>query len=291
MSVQAKTYSFLQLFTQSYSPPNHGWKGLFTSVLFGAFIGGFLLFFKPFNLNVGPYSDLNILFFGLITASVFGSFQLILPRLFPAFFSERNWKVYHQIGFYLLILFCIATLNGMYINYMDELSFNWPNYGWIISRTITLGSFPIAFYVLIDHNRKLNQFVSDAQDIQPLVDGAQDVHNSQTYEILTQLKEDTFKVEEATFLFAVASGNYVYIHEKGDKKNIRRLTLNSLKDQLPSPTLIRCHRSYIVNLQQVESVSGNAQGLSLSLKENETAIPVSRKYVASVRAHFQELRN
>ncbi|MEM8901063.1 MAG: LytTR family DNA-binding domain-containing protein [Bacteroidota bacterium] len=291
MSVQTKTYSFLQLFSQSYSPPNYGWKGLFTSVLFGAFIGGFLLFFKPFNLNVGPYSDLNILFFGFITASVFAAFQLIFPRLFPAFFSEKNWKVYHQIGFYLLILFCIATLNGMYINHVDKLSFNWPNYGWIISRTIALGSFPIAFYVLIDHNRKLNQFVSAAQDLQPLVGGAKKAQSSRTFYILTQLKEETFTIEEATFLFAEASGNYVYIHEKGGKKNIRRLTLNSLKDQLPSPTLIRCHRSYLVNLQKVKSVSGNAQGLSLSLKENETTIPVSRKYVSSVRAHFQDLRN
>lgn len=290
MSIQAKTYSFLRLFTQSYSPPNHGWKGLFTSVLFGAFIGGFLLFFKPFNLNVGPYNDLNILFFGLITASVFAAFQLILPRLFPNFFSEKNWKVYHQIGFYLLILFCIATLNGMYINYMDELSFNWPNYGWIISRTLALGSFPIAFYVLIDHNRKLNQFVSEAKDIQPLVGSTKEIQSNQTFDILTQLKEDTFTVEEDIFLFAAASGNYVYIHEKGDKKTIRRLTLNSLKDQLPSPTLVRCHRSYLVNLQQVESVSGNAQGLSLTISGNETPIPVSRKYVPSVRAYFQELR-
>ncbi|MEO1450558.1 MAG: LytTR family DNA-binding domain-containing protein, partial [Bacteroidota bacterium] len=50
--------------------------------------------------------------------------------------------------------------------------------------------------------------------------------------------------------------------------------------------LIRCHRAYYVNLHQIESVSGNAQGLTLHLKKSDQTIPVSRAYIPTLKAHF-----
>ena len=38
----------------------------------------------------------------------------------------------------------------------------------------------------------------------------------------------------------------------------------------------RCHRAYIINLDKVEHVEGNAQGYKVRLINTEESIPVSR---------------
>jgi DNA-binding LytR/AlgR family response regulator len=42
------------------------------------------------------------------------------------------------------------------------------------------------------------------------------------------------------------------------------------------PFLFRCHRAYIVNLDRVTNIGGNAQGYRLSLSNNPEVVPVSR---------------
>jgi DNA-binding LytR/AlgR family response regulator len=49
-----------------------------------------------------------------------------------------------------------------------------------------------------------------------------------------------------------------------------------MEQKVPDPKLFRCHRSFIVNLAQVKSVSGNAQGYRLHFSDPSITIPVSR---------------
>ncbi len=43
-----------------------------------------------------------------------------------------------------------------------------------------------------------------------------------------------------------------------------------------SKKVIRCHKSYIVNLNKVNRISGNAKGYKLQIDELDFLIPVSR---------------
>lgn len=96
------------------------------------------------------------------------------------------------------------------------------------------------------------------------------------------------EVHEVDFLFATAEGNYVdlvSIATDGTlRKTTHRLTLASLEQQLDADFLHRCHRSYLVNLRKVDQWEGNTQGLRLLLQGHQETIPVSRKYVAEIRA-------
>ena len=42
------------------------------------------------------------------------------------------------------------------------------------------------------------------------------------------------------------------------------------------PQFFRCHRTYLVNLDRVGHVSGNAQGYKLHLEGIDNLVPVSR---------------
>ena len=284
----------LKILTQKYPAPSPVLRNLITAVLFGLFIALFLLFFEPFDINLSNNEDkiFQLLFFGLITTLVLVLFLYILPLLLPKVFSDKNWEVRHQMIFYLVILLVIATFNGIYTNHINSLTFSWYNYWWIISRTFVLGGIPIAFITVLDYNQKLkfnnNQVATILKKKKELLEDLKET----THQISTDLKNEIFSFNENDFYFAIAVGNYIDIcclDEKTLKKATYRITLSSFERQLAETSnLIRCHRSYIVNLKKVENISGNAQGLKLELKNQTEVVPVSRKYIPIVKQLFVE---
>ena len=259
------------------------------SLLFGAFIAFFLIFFEPFEINIssGKNTIGSLFFYGVISAFVLLIFLYVLPLFLPNFFSDKHWMVKHQIIFCSVILFIIATLNGLYTNYINSISFSWSNYWWIINRTFVLGSIPFSFFILIDFKRRdvinkelaLNMLNEKNETKQKPKIGI--------YSIVTDLKNEIFTFEDRDFSYAVAEGNYTdfYFSNKGELNSVTyRISLSSFEKQINSSNLQRCHRSYLVNLDKVINISGNAQGLKLTLDDDTSEIPVSRKYISVIKA-------
>ncbi|NOX52688.1 MAG: hypothetical protein GXP16_19460 [Gammaproteobacteria bacterium] len=284
-----------KMLNQEYPPPEIELRSVLIALAFGLFIGSFLVFFQPFDLNVAEYENKNlkIFFFGVISTGVLLVFFVFLPHLFPGCFSVRVWKVKHQILFLLMALLAIATFNGLYINYLEKLSFSWSNYWWIIARTIILGGIPTSFLVLLAHNRKTRMYLREAQELHGYVpgkssDGAADLA---IFPISTESSNDAFVIDENVLLFVEAQGNYVFVYaaeEKAHKKTLHRVALTRLEQELHSDHLKRCHRSYLVNLRKVVNITGNAQGLRLWLEDTDHKIPVSRKYMPVIKSYFSD---
>lgn len=67
------------------------------------------------------------------------------------------------------------------------------------------------------------------------------------------------KLEKVSFddiLFAEAMENYVAIYTRG-QKHITNITLKGLQEKLPVNAFIQTHKSYIINIQAVQSIEGN----------------------------------
>ena len=109
--------------------------------------------------------------------------------------------------------------------------------------------------------------------------------------IVTQQKSDDFDLNPEEFLFAKSEGNYLEIYfEKGDKANkvLKRMTLKELESQLQSfPHFFKTHRSFLVNLQKVAQVKGNAQGYQLEIKSFSDTLPVSRGMIHDFERKFK----
>jgi DNA-binding LytR/AlgR family response regulator len=94
-------------------------------------------------------------------------------------------------------------------------------------------------------------------------------------------------------LYLSSADNYVTVHTRAGEKlssQLLRSSLKKMEEQLAGqPAFFRCHRMYIVNLQAVQSVSGNAQGLKLHLAGLEEAIPVSRSLTEAVKERLHQL--
>ena len=284
----------LKILIQKYPAPRPVLRSLFIAVLSGLFIALFLLYFEPFEVNL--YSNENkvfqLLFYGCITTIVLVFFLYIFPLLLPNLFSDKNWEVRHQMIFNLVILLVIATFNGIYSNYINSLPFNFYHYWLILSRTFVLGSIIIAFITFLDYHLKVKSNINLAANILEDKKEFPKAPKEATHQISTDLKNETLSFIENDFNYAISDGNYTdicFLDENTLKRVTYRVTLLSFETQLKeASSLIRCHRSYLVNLNKVKNISGNAQGLKLELINQSETIPVSRNYIPIVKQFFQK---
>ena len=88
------------------------------------------------------------------------------------------------------------------------------------------------------------------------------------------------------FLFAESVRNDIIVHYKlQDTVATRtfRLTIAELMQQLPYDNVFQCHRSFVVNLNNITNAKGNSNGYVLTLAPSEATVPVSRSYVAKLK--------
>lgn len=281
------------ILNNAYPSPSPETRNLVVALLFGIFISFFLIFFEPFDIDVasGKTKMIPLFFFGLITTMVLLIFLYLLPLAFPMLFKDSHWKVKHQICYCAIILFVIATLNGLFTNYINSLPFSWNNYWWIINRTFILGCIPFSFLILLDSIRKNQSNTKAAKAILGMRSTKDTVQTGMQWSINTDLKNESFTFNDIHFNYAAAHGNYIdfYFEDKGEIRfKTYRINLTTFEKQLNASYLHRCHRSYLVNLNKVTDVSGNAQGLKLLLDDNRTVVPVSRKYISEIKRYFSQ---
>ncbi|MGB0524590.1 MAG: LytR/AlgR family response regulator transcription factor, partial [Flammeovirgaceae bacterium] len=88
------------------------------------------------------------------------------------------------------------------------------------------------------------------------------------------------EISAHSLLFLKTAGNYIDIHYQLNHQHQTYVLRNRLKNILPilnQPNFYQCHRSYLVNLDKVTQVTGNARGLELHLEGfDKQLIPVSR---------------
>jgi len=263
-----------------YPAPRPDRTALLSSLFMGGFVALFLLYFRPYGLNSGPYADApeRVAFFGFLTFLSYMILEMMLPLLAPRWFDDRHWKVWHRIAYYLLLMWLIASLNGLYINYLQQLSFSWGNYGRIIVQTLALGVLPITMIVLFRFNQKSVFYLKQAEAIR--LGGA-------TTDSSPLAPANSKAGKAATsFLAAEAFGNYVKVYfetEGGHRQEVERTTLAKLVADKESEGVVRCHRSFAVQPAYVREVSGNAQGLKLLVGKGDLEVPVSRSFLPAVR--------
>lgn len=99
-----------------------------------------------------------------------------------------------------------------------------------------------------------------------------------------------FSVKRESFLFLEAADNYVTVNYLDGQKISRFMIRNSMKnisDNFPGSSLVRCHRSYMVNFDLVKIIRKEKDGLHLELDIPEKrTIPVSKTYIQEVLNKF-----
>ncbi len=252
------------------------------SFLFGSFIFLFLRFFQPFGIADISQNKTNYLSgFGLMTFIGMMINFFVLPLFFPSFFDTDKWCVKKHIVFCLGNILLIALLNWFYYNGAGPYAAT--NYDLIsfLIFTVGVGIIPTIIATMYLERNLWKKHSLIAKNISDgLEKQKRGIENIEFISLISENINESFQLSQGSLICISSEGNYskVYYQDKGKvAERLMRLPLKIAEEHLVNfDKIVRCHRSYIVNLKQVASVSGNARSYKLHMTELDFTIPVSR---------------
>ena len=261
------------------------------------FVTSFLTIFQPFGLGTieNPLKLYIFIGYGVTTFLILIFDLILIQKLFKQFFDEKNWTVGKNLLFIFFILFTIGLGNFIYSEFF--FSFNNSFFKMLLLFqffTLVVGAFPSTVLVIINQNRSLKRNLSAANELSNFIetDKKDQKKKPELIKIRSESGNDDIDVIDSELLFLESQGNYVsavYFHNKKVRRKLIRTTMKKIEASLFSYNyLFQCHRAYIVNLNQIKSVSGNSQGIRLKLKNIDQVILVSRSFVKDFKLRFQK---
>jgi hypothetical protein len=264
------------------------------ALVFGLFIFLFLLVFKPFGLSMfqGPIWKVA-LGYGATCTAVMLLLNSILARFLPKFFSEPDWTVGREMAWTLVNVALIGLANLLYSVAIGFARFSLEMLLWFEAYTLLIGLFPVTVVILWTEARLSRRYRQGSAEVNAAMPKAAASVEGQVGEaavpsedvvtiiIPSENGREDMALSRRDLLFIRSAGNYLEVHHsKGDDvtRQVLRGSLKRAEEALTGhPRLLRCHKSHLVNLDRVATVSGNAQGYHLHLDRGADTVPVSRK--------------
>nr|WP_321357405.1 LytTR family DNA-binding domain-containing protein [uncultured Draconibacterium sp.] len=234
----------------------------------------FINVFKPWNIGRW-YSDSPIIQFLRLSSYGFVSSLVLLFTQFPLrkFLHQQTFKVKYYL---LWILIEIVLISLVYIflygnpigNFINDFLFS-------LKYTVLGILIPYTFALLLIYYKK------HSEEIEQLKNQLSGTDTNQLLTFTDEKGKPRFSVRSKDFLYIESTDNYVTVNFMLEGKLQRKLLRNTMKNmesQLGSETILRCHRSFMVNTQNVDFVEKENKKLNLHLHSSEATVPVSEKY-------------
>lgn len=98
---------------------------------------------------------------------------------------------------------------------------------------------------------------------------------------------DSVTLQLSDLLYIEAVGNYVKVYrlyEGNVRTDMLRTTSKQIEQDLSSyPSVVRCHRAFLVNIAQVERIVSQSGSMQLIIKHCHDSLPVSRSNMSQVK--------
>lgn len=240
---------------------------------------------RPFGVN---YAELKVEYYKVALIHSVVPLFVLLPLAFITYrFRDlvENWLLKKE----LLFIFCFLVLTGIAnflirdIIYDNSLNWSLPYLFEEISNTLTGGILLASLIIFINLNIQFLSNTEQAQELSRTLTQKTAPIDDSRIEIETELKSESFSFFINEFIFAKADGNYIelWLSRKGvNTAELKRMKLKDLELLLGEyPQIVRTHRSYLINKDHIQNISGNAQGYKLTLKNCKIVVPVSRTYL------------
>lgn len=299
----------LSFFKKPYPYTIFSKKDILTYFIIGCFVTFFLAVFQPFEISIWHpnYKLLKLLGFGLVSFVCPVVFKLIAEILLHKTKPEETWTVWKETVALILLLLFIALGNLCYSNLIGIAHFGIGELLFAASATFLLGLFPVCASVAIKYNRFVMLNQKDAQLMEqevmayqkkeeqlPSPEMVTEPKTIQRLVLVSENEKDKIELDPEELLYIESADNYstvFYLEHGAIGKQLIRGSLKRMESQIAFPFIIRCHRSFIVNLKQVEHIKGNAQGYKIELKtELSGEVPVSRSYSKALFERLEELK-
>ena len=272
------------LSTPYYFNPS-SWFKLKTSFILAISLFCFLYVFRPFTISFLEEKYVFEYTFGISLTVFLGSSYMLFvpPLLFKDYFDEDHWT----IGKNILLLFISLFINGTILWYLvciyrTNLGLEPIKYPVFLAYTYLSGAFPIFLIIVINEKKarlkreKKAEVISELTNLKP-----KEVFEKKVI-IYADNQKEFLKISIDNLVYITSQGNYASffsIKNNDLKEEILRVTLTKVMNELSDyKTIIRCHKSYIINSKYIKKISGNARGYLIDTDILPFQIPVSRSF-------------
>ncbi len=220
------------------------------------------------------------LIFGAVT---FGCCYLNGLAIQPLQKRVSPWRVWHEaLSVLIMNLFvCICNIFVFLIVFHSSISLELILLS--LYWTFIIGIFLTVFSVGLNYHRYLRS------QLETLLDKTTEVQTDIIVTIHdTSVRGNDLQLPINDLLYIEAQKNNVLVrYMKDNDINTTELhtTLTAVLDDLKEyENIFQCHRSFVVNLNNITSAQGNSNGYQLILGKCPAIVPVSRTYVPKLRS-------
>lgn len=131
------------------------------------------------------------------------------------------------------------------------------------------------------------QHISDAKPKQDELPSTIEDNTAPSTISLAGTTSESVTLHIPNLLYIESVGNYakvVQLHEGKVDTHMLRATSKQIEEKLSNySTIVRCHRAFLVNLQQVEKIMSKAGTMQLLIKHSNDYLPVSRSNMPGIK--------
>ncbi|HPI20277.1 MAG TPA: LytTR family DNA-binding domain-containing protein [Candidatus Kapabacteria bacterium] len=239
----------------------------------------FLLIFQPIEVSEFSQKEIFYLLSGLALSTFFilTLNLIVIPSLFKKI--SANWDIKREIIWNIWILFAISGSDFvLYTQLFGIININYSDIG----RILLLGSLPVAVLIIINQQRLLRSNLKSAQQLnKKLIENKQ--HKEKLIHFESEYKKDGLIVSANSLVMIKAADNYIEIFFESDnqiQKQLIRSSLNKAEEKIAEfDFIIKCHRSFIVNINHIKEIKGNSQGYMLYFENIDFPALVSQNNI------------
>lgn len=262
------------------------------SIVYGVVIWAILFVLQPFGFSMYRGSKFLVAaLFGLVTSGCYAVYGLSVVRTLHA--RVKPWRIWHQaftvLGLILFIAVCNFILFSFIFNYPITLRFFLAFLYW----TMIIGIIITTLAIVIDYNRNLRdrmeELLSNTTEEQKDISITISDHNVRGNDL-------TIPINDLLYVEAQKNNVSVCFVKDGKLQTTEiHTTLTAVAEELKDyENIFQCHRSFIVNVNNITSARGNSNGYQLTLGKATVRrdsgntcpaiIPVSRSYVPRLKS-------
>ncbi|MBN2680976.1 MAG: tetratricopeptide repeat protein [Bacteroidales bacterium] len=189
------------------------------------------------------------------------------------------------------VLLVLAIISIVLV-YFSENSISFNGFFDSLINVFTLAVLPIFAFILIAERVLYSRNLKTAGEISSQIKNIEKKEETELIRLVADNDKNFVETPTSEFFFIEANDNYSsvnYFENDKLKKVLLRGSMKRMEEQLSGfECIVRCHKSYIVNINKISRVSGNAQGYKLHFNDIDKEIPVSRAFP---RAFLEKIRD
>lgn len=246
----------------------------------------FINIYKPFSSeNWYPVSEFMFFVFSSFVILT-GVLVVVISRIFMYYYAGKHTITYGKFTLWILAeIFFMSLFYTVYTLFLNTERDVWQTFQDCITNTSLVLLLPYMICLLYfswrDKELQLQQIGEEKTE---------PVTKQIVYSFYDEKGDLRLSVIRANLLYIESADNYViiwYLNKGALTRFLLRNKLKTLEEQFSDTNVLRCHRSYMVNLDQVKVIRREKDGIYLELGVDKAPdIPISKTYSEKIMHWF-----